>query len=300
MRLSQIQFFLAVIDCGSIRAAARKLGISPPAITKSLRELEEELHVRLLERTQHGVVPTPAGRAFAARGRVVQSELRMAEEECAEFAGGPVGSVAFGAGPTTMFLVVPEALKQFRRQYPEARVRVVEGISPALLPLVRDRTLDFALGLRPVGKLESGLRFRPLFQDRLAIAARKGHPLRNEQSLGRLAAAQWIAWGPNWVVPALEQLFSAARVPVPRPLSQCDSFISLVALLGGTDMIAAMPARLLASPFARVSLQRIPIDERMPSNTQGILIRSDLPLTNVASAMARAVTSVARQLVRRD
>ena len=86
--------------------------------------------------------------------------------------------MAFGVGPTPMFLVVPEALVRFRQQYPDARVRIVEGLSPAILPMVRDETLDFVLVLRPVGELESGLRFRPLFQDTLVIAARKGHPLR--------------------------------------------------------------------------------------------------------------------------
>src|SRR6266853_1563527 len=145
MRLSQIRFFLAVVDSGSIRAAARKLAVSSPAITKSLRQLEAELHTRLLERTQHGVVPTPAGRSFVVRARIVQS--------------------------------------QFRRLHPDARVRIVEGMSSATLPMVRDETLDFALAVRPVGKPEPGLRFRPLFHDTLAIAVRKGHPLRNERSL---------------------------------------------------------------------------------------------------------------------
>ena len=65
MRLNQLRVFLTIIDSGSIRGAARQLGVTQPAITKTLRQLEESLHVRLLDRTQHGVVPTLAGRAFA-------------------------------------------------------------------------------------------------------------------------------------------------------------------------------------------------------------------------------------------
>ena len=299
MRLNQIRFFLAVVESGSIRAAARQLAVSPPAITKGLRQLEDELHGRLVERTQHGVVTTPAGRAFVARARVVQAELRKAEEEFAQFAGGRAGSVAFGVGPTPMFLVVPEALARFRQQYPDAGVRIVEGLSPAILPMVRDETLDFVLVLRPVGKLESGLRFRPLFQDTLVIAARKGHPLRNEQSLSRLQDAEWLAAGPDWVIPALSRLFSAPGLRAPRSMTHCDSFHSVFALLAATDMVAAMPRRLLMSPFARGVLQQIPIAERMPSNTQGIVTRADALLTPVASAMAKAVTAVARELARR-
>lgn len=300
MRLNQIQFFLAVVDSGGMRSAARKLGVSPPAITKSLRQLEAELHVPLLERTPHGVVATPAGRAFAARARVVQSELRKAEEEFVQFAGGSGGSVTFGAGPTTMSLVVPEALKQFLRQYSDARVRIVEGLSPALLPLVREQTLDFALVFRPRGKLESGLHFRPLFRDTMAIAARKGHPLRNERSLGRLVEAHWLSWGTAWLAPAFYDLFSENGFPVPRSIAQCDSLNSIVTLLAGTDMLALAPRRLLSSRYARTHLQEIPVTERMPSNAQGIVTRVDAPLTRVAAGMAKAVTVVARQLARRE
>jgi DNA-binding transcriptional LysR family regulator len=297
MRLNQIRFFLAVVESGGIRAAAKKLGVSPPAVTKGLRQLEAELHVALVERTQHGVVPTPAGRVFVTRARVVQSELRKAEEEFAQYAGGPAGSVAFGVGPTTMVLVVPEALTQFRRQYLDASVRIVEGLSPAILPLVRDQTLDFALVLRPEGTLESGLRFRPLFRDDVVIAARKGHPLRNERSLAGLVGAQWATITARArMATALDQAFASAGLAAPRSMTQCDSFNSIVTLLTQTDMITSMPRRLLASPFAQDTLQQIPVAERMPSTTHGIIFRADVPLTIVAAAMAKVVIAVSKQI----
>lgn len=298
MRLTQIRYFLAVVEAGSIRAAARKLGVSSPAITKSLRQLEEELHVRLVERTQHGVVATPAGRSFVARARIVQSELRQAEEDFAQLAGGPVGSVSLGTGLTMLFLVVPEALAQFRRLYPDARVRIVEGMTSTLLPLVRDETLDFALAVRPVGKLESGLRFRPLVYDKLAVAVRKGHPLRNERSLEGLKDAEWLAL--DWINPALEQVFSATGIGMPRSVTRCETFNSAFALLATSDLIAAMPSRLLVSAFARGVLQQVAVAERMPSFTLFMVTRADAPLTKAATAMAKAVTVVARRLARRE
>ncbi len=76
MRLTQVRDFVAVVESGSIRAAARKLSVSQPAITKSVRGLEGELQVRLLQRSSKGIVPTPSGRAFFVRARVAQSELR--------------------------------------------------------------------------------------------------------------------------------------------------------------------------------------------------------------------------------
>src|SRR6266853_1679303 len=182
MRLRQIRDFLAVVESGSIRAAARKLGVSQPGITKSVRSLEAELHVQLLQRTPHGVVPTPSGRAFLARAQVAQSELRKAEEEAVQAEGEGVGSVAFGVGPTSAFQIVPEAVTHFRRQFPHARLRILEGVPRVLLPLVRDETLDLATGPRPDAKLDPALAFRPLFREDIVVVARKGHPLRNARS----------------------------------------------------------------------------------------------------------------------
>jgi len=128
VRLTQIRDFLAVVECGGIRAAARKLGVSQPTITKSIRGLEPELHVQLLGRNARGIVPTASGCAFFARARVAQSELRKAEDEAAEVGGSSAGSVTFGVGPTFAALIVPQAVARFRRQFPRARIRIVETV----------------------------------------------------------------------------------------------------------------------------------------------------------------------------
>jgi LysR family transcriptional regulator, regulator of abg operon len=301
MRLSQIRVFLAVVESGSIRAAARSLEVSPPAITKSLRQLEEELRVRLCERTQRGVVVTPAGRAFVARARVVRSELRKAEEDLARFSGEGAGSVAIGAGPTEIALIVPDAIAEFRRQFPRARLRIVEGRRPALVPLVRDETLDFFVGLRPEGELDSWVAFRPLFRSDFVVAARKGHPLRNARSLARLADAEWITLAPRAGAGGLiDQAFASGGLPAPPlPTIECETFNGVVAVLARTDTLSLLSRRLLALPFARDVLQEIPVADRLPSATHGIVTRADAPPTRLAAAMLKVVGAVARKLAAR-
>src|SRR5688572_4235936 len=192
MRLNQIRDFVAVIEAGSLRAAARSLGLSQPAITKSLRQLEEELHVQLLQRNARGAAPTRAGMAFLARARAIQAELRRAEEDLAGFRGGSSGAVAFGIAPAACMLIVPDAVTQFRRRFPHAAVRIVEGVSTALLPQVRDGTLDFLVGQRPLEKPAVPLRFKPLFRTPLVVIGRQGHPLRKARSLRELLDAPWL------------------------------------------------------------------------------------------------------------
>ncbi len=281
------------------RAAARKLGMAQPTITKSVRSLESELHVQLFGRNARGLVPTPAGRAFFARARVAQSELRKAEEEAAQIGGSSAGSVAFGAGPVGIALIVPEAVARFRTQHPRANVRIVEGVAHVVLPSVRDETLDFVLGLRPATKLDPTLRFRPLYRSELLVSARKGHPLRHARSLAELATADWLTTSTLGLPGGpVERSFVSAGLPAPRPVIRCESYNTVVALLAKTDMLGLMQRRMLNEPFARDYLEEIPIADPMPSLTAGIFTRADAPLTRVAAAMAKAAMAVARNLAR--
>ena len=106
MRMNQIRHFLAVMEAGSLRAAARSVGVSQPAITKSIRQLEAQLGVQLVQRSARGAVATPAGKAFLARARIVQAELRKAVEDLGPFQGGASGSVAFGISGQAAMLIV--------------------------------------------------------------------------------------------------------------------------------------------------------------------------------------------------
>ncbi|MBI4206144.1 MAG: LysR family transcriptional regulator [Betaproteobacteria bacterium] len=299
MRLRQIQNFVTVVEKGSIRAAARELRVSQPAITKSVRSLEAELHVQLVQRTPHGVVPTEAGRLFFARARVAHAELRKAEQELAQADSDGGGKVAFGVGPVTAVLIAPQAITRFHHQFPRVRARVIEGFAPDLLPLVRDGSLDFAVGPRVEGKLDPGLAFRPLFREGFAVVARKGHPLRHTRSLAELVDADWLSFGGSGLPNGpLERVFSSAGLPVPRQVVQCDSYNIVVSVLAATDMLGVIARRMLASPLARECLDEIPVVERPPMLTVGLFVRTDPPLTQLAAAMAKAVTEVARTLAR--
>jgi DNA-binding transcriptional LysR family regulator len=297
VRLTQVRDFLAVVECGGIRAAARRLGVSQPTITKSIRSLEAELHVQLLARNARGIVPTASGRAFFSRARVAHSELRKAEEEAAEVGGSSAGSVTFGVGPTFAALIVPDAVARFREQFPRARVRIVEGLARHLLRSVQDETLDFAMGLRTIAELDPSLRFRPLYRSELVVVVRKGHPLRHARALADLAGADWLSTS-TLDLPGgpVERLFASAGLTPPRLAVQCESQSTMVALLSRTDMLGIVQRRTLVAAPGCELLQEVPVAETMPSVTAGIYTRADTPLTRVAAAMAKAATTVARGL----
>lgn len=292
MTLSQIRDFIAVVESGGIRAAARKLGVSQPAITRSVRGLETELRARLLRRTPTGVVPTQPGRALFARARAAQAELRKAEEEVDQLTQ-TTRAVAFGVSPTSA-IVVPEAVTRFRQQFPQARIHIAEGLPQSLIPMVRDETLDFAICRRALVEHDSGLAFRPLFRNDFAVVARKGHPLEKASSLAELVDACWTSLLPLDAPDGpFAQAFSPTGLCVPKQVIQCESYNTAIRLIAKTDMVGFLARQLLSDPLLR-DLREIPVAEPLPSFAVGMFTRTGTPLTQVAAAMAKAVIAAAR------
>jgi len=299
MRLRQIEDFLTVVESGSIRAAARHLGVSQPAITKSLRRLEADLGARLAQRTQQGIVLTSSGHAFLARAKVAFSELSKARDEVARTGDPRGGSVAFRVGPTTGMLIVPAAVALFRKQFPLARVRVLESFGRLFIPLVRDGTLDFAVGGEVGRRGDSALSFHPLFSQELVVAARKGHPMRHARSLKRLLALEWITLTPDGSDgSSADRVFSGAGIKPPNHSIQCESYNVFVELLSQTDMVGILSSRALATPLAHDSLEQIRIQETLPSYTTGLFTRKGIQLSPPAAMLAKMLVQVSARFTK--
>jgi len=296
MRLTQVRDFIAVVEAGSISAAARSLAVSQPGLTKSIGALEAELGVALLHRTSRGVGLTAFGRAFYARARVAHSELDKAREEVHQLAGMRIGQVAVGFGPLAAALVLPSAVLKFQELYPEVEVRLMEGFAHAVIPLVRDETLDMALGPKlPGAHVDPALHFRPLFHNEQIVVCRKGHPLARARSIDELAKAHWLSFEPR---PVVNRVFAALGLPESHKLMQCESLNVLVALLVTSDLLTIASARILTLPQSRDALREISVKERIKPMATGLYTRAGAPLTRPAAAMAKVLLDVGRALMR--
>jgi LysR family transcriptional regulator, regulator of abg operon len=168
----------------------------------------------------------------------------------------------------------------------------------ALLPLVRDETLDFAVTER-AETTEPGIHFRPLFRLELAVAARKGHPLARATSLSDLANAPWLFFYPPGSGGALERAFGAAGLSSPNALVHCESYVTALTLIARTDLLGLVPPETIEEPVAHRYIQRIPVRESIPRPRIGIFTRADTPLSPTAALMVQALVSAARSRVRR-
>ena len=297
LRLNHLKDFIDIVEAGSIRAAARRRGISQPVLTKSLKLLEGDVGARLLDRSAHGIRATAAGRALLARARAAQAQLAMALEEIGEISGKSGGIVAFGASAAGLVLV-PKALTHFHAQYPRSYVRIVEGAPRALMPLLREQNLDFFLGPKPVEPLGPQVRTRPLFRLPLAVAGRHGHPRRHARSLAQLADLPWLLFSAGrWDDSLVGNCFKGNGLAPPASITQCESYSTALSLLSETDTIGLFPRQHLMDGTLRERIREIPVDDRLPELTFSMYLRADDTLTQPAATLLRAIAGTARAMM---
>ncbi len=290
MKFNQLRDFVAVAKAGSIHQAARDLGLSQPALTKSVRQLEKDLGTPLFERTTHGAALNDFGRRFLLRAEVAANELSRGRDELAQLLGGRGGQVAVALSATPSLLFLPGALKAFRKAYPLAQIRIVEGLLPVMLPALRDRQLDFVMTPQPARSLGSEFAVTPLFEHRRAVVCRKNHPLSRVRSLAGLVNADWVltaAAGPR--SSELDEVFRSRDLPTPRADVQCESLMALVSLLVNTDLVALLPEPWLSASVTSTLLARLELDDDISAPTICLIQRKGLPLTPAAEAFAHAL-----------
>jgi len=288
LKLSDIENFVAVARAGSIRAAAKERGLTPPALTQCMARLEEELHAPLVIRTTRGAVLSDYGNAFLRRALLITSEVRRAAEEISHMLGTEAASVSIGASATPATVLLPDVLAQFRRERPQVRVHVVEGLFHKHLVSLREGAMDMAVGPLPVDGLEADIVAEPLFENDLAITAGLRNPLRSARTLSDLQQAEWIGTGPLNQGPgaAIADAFRGHGLPVPRMMVQCDSMSIVHTLLMRTDMICALPREMITrEPLCQV-LAPIAVVESLPRYTISLFRRADSPLVPAAEYLA--------------
>jgi LysR family hydrogen peroxide-inducible transcriptional activator len=184
----QLRYFCAIAESGGFSRAARLTHVSQPSLSQQIHKLEEELGARLFDRIGRTVRLTEVGRAFLPRARALLSDLEAARSTVVEGGTSITGSVCVGVIPTIAPYFLPPLLATFSRRYPQARVTVVEEITPLLLERMRTGAVDVAVVAVPLQMRGHEFQSFPLIQEKLYAALPKQHKLakRRRITLGEL------------------------------------------------------------------------------------------------------------------
>jgi LysR family transcriptional regulator of abg operon len=284
MKLHQLRDLVAIAEHGSLRAAARHLGMAQPTLTRSLSDLERELGAPLFERRSKGMAATALGRAFIRRSMAILNDVRHAKEEFDQLRGNATGSVTIGLSIAAHIRLLAKTLTPFRRSYPRVRLRIIEGFYPSLELGLQDGSVDFYIGPDPDLKLPSGLHKKILLPGRRSVLARAGHPLVNAKSLKELVDAEWITTSITTKAEnELGDLFKRYGLPAPILALQCQSALTLLSCLANSDLLAMAPAQWMESTFANHILTTIQLREELTAPSIVLVKRSDVPLSPAAS-----------------
>ncbi len=213
MNLDQIGAFVAVAETGSIGAAAHRLGLTQPAVTRQIQNLERALQAKLLDRRSKPPTLTPAGRIALEHCRHMlrlQSELKDSVSETSQPTGNFRLGVAFGATD----LVLAKPIDLLRKSFPELKIEITTNWTRSLIEQTQAGSLDGAIILRPYDRPPpSELNGSPISSDEIIIAAAKSSVLSPKTEIGMLSGFTWVM-NPRgcWYRDALQEILAKANI----------------------------------------------------------------------------------------
>jgi len=272
MKLSALQAFVAAIEEGSLRAASRRLGVSQPALTKLVQDLEIELEATLLLRHSQGVKPTAQGQVLFDHAIKVAYELETAVDQIQQLGGNMRGELTIAAVPVAMMLLIPEALRTFSRSFPDIRLRVSEELFVDQLQKLRNGQVDLVVGGIPEGLPSGEFVTEFLMQTRMVVVARRSSRYSQVRKLAELSTAPWVYTGNSKKAGYAARLFESHGLPPPPVGAVVNSTLSLLALVGSGDLLGLMPEQIVTHPLASHDIAKVPLEEPGLPLTVGTII----------------------------
>jgi len=203
----QLRHLLAVVEHGSVSAAAAQVHLSQPALSRSLRALEDELRAPLFDRRERRLVPTPFAQAYVARARRIVFEEAEGARELALMHSGRAGSLAMGMGSALARSLLGRLLIELMAGAPKLKLRTLVDTTDRLLDALRREELDFFVGDVRVADTDSELQVEPLHACRFGWFARRGHPLQKERALSIQSVLRYPLVAPGFIELAAQRQF---------------------------------------------------------------------------------------------
>ncbi|WP_411884295.1 LysR family transcriptional regulator [Polaromonas sp. YR568] len=287
LNLDHLRTYALIIETGSFSGAAERLGLSQPAVSLQIRQLEQRLGLRLVERVARRATPTPAGLDLLAGIQQVNTAVDGVMAAMASHSSNVEGRVTLGTGATACLYLLPQILRSLRIRFPKLSVVVSTGNTADFVKAVEGNTLDLALVTLPVKR--RALVTTPLLNDEfVAIASKREAPLPARITPAFLAKRELVLFEPaaNTRV-IIDQWFRDAG-HAPKPVMELGSVEAIKEMVAAGLGCSILPAMAVTGPGQHPELVVHPLYPRL-QRTLALVMRGDKP---VNKAMRQVISAI--------
>ncbi len=299
MELRDIEYFAVIAEHRHLGRASEALGLSPTALSKSLRRLEKAMQAKLVTRTPKGVELTAEGNALLARVSGLRLSLDDVAREVADLAQGRVGHLRIGASPSiaveNLLVATYEVLVKTNQKI-TAAIRIEQ--THATLPALRSGELDLVLSALPV-QPDEDLVQESLVDDDIVVIASANHPLTRQKkvTIADLAPQHWALTLPNSVTRRrFSQLFEAQGISPPKPTLEISSAALKLRMVAASDLLCFVSRLWLERQASGPRLVEIPVEEMKWRRRTGVSYRKGGYLSPAARRFIEILKTTAKEI----
>lgn len=299
IKFRHLHCFMEVARNQSVMRAADSLAISQPAVSKTLRELEETLGVRLFDRSKKGVVITNFGTLFMRYAGASLTALQEGVDSMAQARMKGETTISVGVLPSVAARVIPKAAQLFKSGGAETTVCLTTGGNGVLLGQLRVGELDLVVGRLAEPELMTGLSFTHLYSETVSFIVRKDHPLTKQTPVDISRITDYTV-----LLPDKGSIIRAGveRFLIAQGIGTIQNRIETVSMGFGrsytrqTDAVWIISHGVAAMDVAEGSLVELPIDTTDTKGPVGLTMRTDAAPSPALLLFTNAVEQVAREI----
>jgi DNA-binding transcriptional LysR family regulator len=296
LKTRQLTLLVHLDDHRCVLRAAESAGMTQPAASKLLREIEIAVDAKLFERHARGIVPTWYGEIWVRHARLALLEMHQAQDEILALKSGQTGKVAIGTVLSPGTNLIPMTVARLKQQYPSMVISIELDASKPLVERLLQGQLDMLVARVLDWHDADGLSFEPLADERHAIIAGRGHPLsgRRNLRLDDLVDQAWVLPPPGSLVrDRMVSVFTDRGLRLPANLVQTNSHPVITSLLRMTNMIAPLPREAVQHECDRGDLTVLMEDIGLMIGNFGIVTRGHHRLSPGARTTMQALRETA-------
>jgi DNA-binding transcriptional LysR family regulator len=227
--LRYLRTFAIVVERGSFSAAAQRLGLTQPAVSLQIRQLEKRLGTVLIERVGRKARPTAAGAELLAHADGIEAAVSSAVEAVARHASGTMGRVRLGTGATACIFLLPPILGELRRRYPTLEITVITGNTADIVKAIKENVMDVGLVTLPAAG--RALEITPVMEDEFVAIAPRDVDLPKRVSAASLSKLPLLLFEPGGNTRrVVDKWFADGKVPL-NPIMSLGSVEAIKAMV---------------------------------------------------------------------